>query len=240
MASKRSAKKTDDDKQESQDDNQKAKQTAGKSSDGSTDLGAATAEAAGQVQDTATRLADQVQQLATTRLSDQKEKLTGTLETVTLVIQQVGEQVRQQDHEGTAQYIDMAGERVEQFTSTLREQEVSQIVTETKQFAQQRPGLFLGGAVALGAVVTRFFQSSARKEADSSEASDSSDTSEQSTEQREDSPEKKSSEKQTDQAEDSQGLEPSLELTDYGKDPMLGLEEPVPPVSYEAPSPEER
>lgn len=170
MASKKSETKTNGGESATMSEKEMPAGTANTSSNGETELSSAATEAAGQAQETVTRLADQVQQQVVSRLTEQKDKLTNVLETTTFVIQQVGEQVRQQDHATTAEYVDKAADWAEQFTTTVREQEVSELVSQTEQVARQRPSLFLGGALALGVLGTRFFRSSARQKDSPDEA----------------------------------------------------------------------
>lgn len=125
------------------------------------DLGAATAEATEQVQETAGRLADQVQEQVTSRLATQKDRAAGGLETAALLLRQASEQVRQQDQATVAQYFEGAAERVERFSTTLGQQDVGQLVGDVEQFARRRPAVFLGGAAIVGFLGARFLKSSA-------------------------------------------------------------------------------
>ncbi|MDP9368267.1 MAG: hypothetical protein M3Q03_08335 [Chloroflexota bacterium] len=119
-------------------------------------------EATEQVQEQAGQLVDQVRQQVVTQLTAQKERAAGGLETAALLIRQAGEQVRQQGQAPIAGYIEGAADRVAEFSDTLRDRDVPQLLEETQDLARRRPGLFLGGSLALGFLATRFFKSSAQ------------------------------------------------------------------------------
>ena len=174
MAKKASAKSKADDMAERDSTSSPKDDGDASSTESGGELGTVTSEAADQVQENAGRLVDQIQQQASSQLNEQKDKAVSALETATLVIQQVGEQVRQQEHATTAGYVDDAAQRVKQWTDSLREQDVSQIVEETEQFARRQPALFLASGIALGLLGTRFFRSSARGQESEQQEEDAS------------------------------------------------------------------
>ncbi len=139
-----------------------AEPTSSSSSGDEGNLGAAATEAAEQVQAQAVQLVDQVRQQVVSQLTTQKERAAGGLETAALVIRQASEHVRQQGHAPVAGYIENASERVAGVAEVLREREVPQLAAETQELARRRPGLFLGGGLALGFLATRFFKSSSQ------------------------------------------------------------------------------
>ncbi len=128
------------------------------------DLGATAAEAVDQVQDSAGRLVDQVKQLASSRLSEQQERLAGGIGMAAKLLRAAGEQVREQDQATAAGYLEGAADRVQALSGTLREQEPGQLLEQTEGVARRRPGLFLGGGLALGFLGTRFLQSSTERQ----------------------------------------------------------------------------
>lgn len=120
-------------------------------------------EATEQVQEQASQLVDQVRQQVVIQLTTQKERAAGGLETAALLIRQAEEQVRQQGQAPIAGYVEGAADRVAEFSDTLRDRDVPQLLEETQDLARRRPGLFLGGSLALGFLATRFFKSSAQQ-----------------------------------------------------------------------------
>jgi ElaB/YqjD/DUF883 family membrane-anchored ribosome-binding protein len=125
-------------------------------------LGTAAAEAGEQVQQQVGNLTEQVRQQANTQLMSQKEKAVETLDTVALLLHQAGEHAHQQDKAMLADYVDKAADQVGQWSETLRDRELTDIVDETKEFARRQPMLFVGGALAAGFLGARFLRSSSQ------------------------------------------------------------------------------
>lgn len=132
-------------------------------SDANVDLGTAAAEATEQVRDQVSGLSQQVRQQATEQLASQKERLADTLDTVALLIHQAGEHADLQDKAMFSGYVDKASSQVGQWSETLREREVTQLLDDTVQFARRQPMLFFSGALAAGFAGARFFRSSAQQ-----------------------------------------------------------------------------
>jgi len=124
------------------------------------DLAAQGREVAGEIQDQAGRLVDLAREQMSTRLASQKERAAGGVDTVALVLQQVAQQFRQQDQGTVAEYVDSAANQVEELANTLREQDLSQLVTTVGRYARRQPAPFLAATFALGFLGTRFFKSS--------------------------------------------------------------------------------
>ena len=118
-------------------------------------------EIIGQAQDQAMKLVDTARQQATSQISTQQERLSGTLTTVATALHQASREMRNQDEGPIAEYVDTAANQVEQFANMLRDQDLEQLMTTTAQFARRQPALFLGAAFALGFAATRFIKSSA-------------------------------------------------------------------------------
>jgi len=117
-------------------------------------------EVAGQVKEQAVQLKDQVAETATSKLEDQKTQATSSLGNVSDAIRQTGDQLRSNDQETIAQYVDRAAEQLDQFTGYLRSRDMRQIVGDVEAFARREPALFLGGAFVLGLFGARFLKSS--------------------------------------------------------------------------------
>lgn len=113
-----------------------------------------------QVQQGAASLKDTVTQQATGQLEGQKEAATGGLQNVARAFRQTSDQLRDQDQETVARYLDRATAQVEQFSAYLGRRDLQQMARDAEQFARREPALFLGGAIALGLFASRFFKSS--------------------------------------------------------------------------------
>jgi ElaB/YqjD/DUF883 family membrane-anchored ribosome-binding protein len=127
------------------------------------DLATTAAEAGEQVQQQVSNLTEQVRQQATSQLTSQKERAVETLDTVALLLRQAGEHAQQQEKAMLAGYVDKAAGQVDHLSTTLREQDMTQILDETKAFARRQPMLFVGGALAAGFLGARFFRSSSQQ-----------------------------------------------------------------------------
>lgn len=132
------------------------------------DVAATATEAVGQVQDTVVGLKDsvttQVKEQASTQLMARLESVTGTLDMATKLLRTAGDTVRDQEKTGVADTITGVADRLETWSSSIREQDVDKLVDETKQLAQKQPVLFVAGAATLGFLGARFFSTSAKKQ----------------------------------------------------------------------------
>ena len=113
-----------------------------------------------QAQDTAGHVTQQAKQQATTQLGSQKDRAIDSLVTVAQALRQTSQHLHQQEQGMIAGYVDQVAERVESVTNHLRSRDVLQLLSETQDLARRRPGLFIGGAIALGFVGGRFLMSS--------------------------------------------------------------------------------
>jgi len=72
----------------------------------------------------------------------------------------MGDQLRQNDPIGLAQFADQAAEQIDRFSTYLRETDVDEMLADAQRFARRQPALFLGGAFAVGLLAARFLKSS--------------------------------------------------------------------------------
>jgi hypothetical protein len=105
-------------------------------------------------------LMDKVRQGATSQLSTQKNKATEGIGTVAQAVRQASQQLRTQQHDTIANYIDQAANQLERFSTSLRDKDVGELVRDAQQFARRRPAVFVGSALALGLLGARFLKSS--------------------------------------------------------------------------------
>lgn len=114
-----------------------------------------------QASDLANRGGEQIK----SQLDYQKHQASQRLTPVQSALRETAQQLRRQGQGPVAQYVDQSSDQVERFSGYLRETSVDEITDEVRGFAHRRPGLFLGGAVALGFLGTRFLKSSSREAA---------------------------------------------------------------------------
>jgi len=110
-------------------------------------------------------LMDKVRQGATSQLSTQKTKATDGIGTVAQAVRQASQQLRTQQHETIANYIDQAANQLEQFSTRLRDKDVGELMRDAQQFARRRPAVFIGSAFAIGLLGARFLKSSRDRQA---------------------------------------------------------------------------
>jgi hypothetical protein len=119
-----------------------------------------TQQLAQQARQQAGELANRGSEQVKSQLSNQKHDASQRLTPVQTALRETGQQLRKQGQGPVAEYADKAADQVERFAGYLRETEVDEILDEARGFARQRPALFLGSAVALGFLATRFLKSS--------------------------------------------------------------------------------
>ena len=107
-----------------------------------------------------------VRNSANTQLTQQKERATEGIGSVAQAVRQSTQQLRDQQHDTIAQYVEQAADQLEKFATRLKEKNVNELMNDAQRFARQRPALFIGSAFALGLIGSRFFKSSAERRGD--------------------------------------------------------------------------
>jgi len=72
---------------------------------------------------------------------------------------QFSSQVRQQNPT-VANFMDTAGDKLREFSTHLDQREVTELLDDVERYARRNPGIFVGGAFALGLLGARFLRSS--------------------------------------------------------------------------------
>jgi hypothetical protein len=111
---------------------------------------------------------DKVRETATGQLANQKDRATEGLGSVAQFVRQSTQQLRDQKQEGIAAYVEQAADQIDQFSQSLRNKDVSELLDDAQQLARRQPALFIGGAFLLGLVGARFLKSSAQANGGSS------------------------------------------------------------------------
>jgi hypothetical protein len=131
------------------------------------DISAESKETAGQVRERAKesgrKVMDEARTRAKTMLSDQKHRAAEGMGSMADAIRQMGSQLREKDREAAANYLDKAADQVERISSIVRDKDIDDLVYGAQDAARRRPGLFLGGAFALGFLAARFAKSSSER-----------------------------------------------------------------------------
>lgn len=126
-------------------------------------LGEQAKQQAGQVmqqtKEAAGRAADQAVQQVKSQIETGKERATGNLQEVAQALHETGASLRDRNLGAVGQYAETGAELVEQVSGYFRDRSVDQIVDDAEGLARRQAGLFLGGAFALGFILSRFFKS---------------------------------------------------------------------------------
>jgi hypothetical protein len=101
-----------------------------------------------------------VKDRATEQLSNQKGRATDGLDAIALAVRRTTQELRGEQHETLADYVDRAATQLEQFASTLRDKDLGELLTDVKGLARRQPALFIGGSFVGGILVARFLKSS--------------------------------------------------------------------------------
>jgi len=107
-----------------------------------------------------TGMIDRVKERAAAQLSNQKDKATDGLGSVAQMVRQGTQQLRDQQHDTLAGYVDSAADQIDRLSRQLRDKDVGELVELAQDMARRRPAMFIGSAFALGVVGARFFKSS--------------------------------------------------------------------------------
>jgi hypothetical protein len=103
---------------------------------------------------------DRVKQGAAAQLSSQKDRATDGLGSLAQAVRRTTQPLRENDQVTLAEYVEKAADRLERFSSDLRQRDLGDLVNEAQRFARRQPALFIGGAFAAGVLAARFLKSS--------------------------------------------------------------------------------
>lgn len=111
-------------------------------------------------------IVDRVKGTATSQLNAQKDKATDGLGSVAQAVRQTTQNLRDQQHDTVAQYVERAADQIERLSERLKNKDITEVLDDAQRLARQQPALFIGGAFALGLVGARFLKSSSPARAD--------------------------------------------------------------------------
>lgn len=113
-------------------------------------------QAAGSV---AERVSDTAQQQVGTQVNSQLSRAGDMLEQLASAVRRSGDQMRDQQPQ-VAEIADTAAQQVDRASQFLRRTDMNGLIREAEDFARQQPAVFLGGALALGLIASRFLKAS--------------------------------------------------------------------------------
>lgn len=137
--------------------------TSGNSEPHSTNAGAKAREMADQMRHEAHRLTEEAKSRGRSLLEGQKEAAAAEIEGMANALQTTAQQLSEQEQPSTAHYVYRASETLARMAGALRDRDFGALIKQTEDFARHQPGVFLGGAVATGFLLSRFLKSSAER-----------------------------------------------------------------------------
>jgi hypothetical protein len=107
---------------------------------------------------------DKVREGATSQLSTQKDRATDGIGSIAQAVRQSTQHLRDNQHDTIAQYVEQAANQLEQFSTRLKQKDVSELLRDAQQLAKKQPAVFIGAAFAVGLLGARFLKSSRERQ----------------------------------------------------------------------------
>lgn len=108
---------------------------------------------------------DEVTSQTKSGLQEGRHQVASQVGGVASAFQQVGEQLRNEDHPHLAQYTERVGSRVKGVADYLENRDLGDIVSDVEGFARRQPAAFVGLSLVLGLAAARFLKSSSPSDA---------------------------------------------------------------------------
>ena len=115
------------------------------------------AKAKNQAKNTAAQAREQMRSMADAG----REEVAGQISGIARALKSTSDQLRAQNQEQAGHYTEIIGDQAQRISRYLEEKDASALVSDIEGFARRQPLLFLGGCVAVGFAVGRFFKASA-------------------------------------------------------------------------------
>jgi hypothetical protein len=97
---------------------------------------------------------------AETRIVESRDRTAQRISRLQDALRSAGDQLRSED-EFVAQYVDKLSDSVARVADYVRSADLDHLGRDVQRFARERPGVFFGGAFAVGLMLGRFLRSSA-------------------------------------------------------------------------------
>ena len=107
-------------------------------------------------------LLNDVKKRAGAQIDSQKNKATDTLGVIAKAVRGTTTQLRDDQHNGLAEYVESAANQLERVSTSLREKDMPALMADARELARRHPALFIGGSFAVGLLAARFLKSSPR------------------------------------------------------------------------------
>jgi hypothetical protein len=137
---------------------ERLQQTASRVADTVQDAAAPVLDKAGE---RAGEVAEKVMDQASSRMDIGKDYAVESLSGFAQALRQAGHHLQEEGaHPTLGHYAETGAQRLERLTGYLRERDTNQVLSEVESYARRNPTIFAGGAFALGLLTARFFRSS--------------------------------------------------------------------------------
>jgi len=113
------------------------------------------------VREKAAGLAGEAKEQARVQFDEKKDVARGELDTLASALRRAGSEVSEQGGM-SGRVITTLADRLDSFGRSIEGQDLDQMMHGVERFARRNPAAFIGGAVALGFVASRFLKSSSR------------------------------------------------------------------------------
>jgi hypothetical protein len=107
-----------------------------------------------------TGMIDQMKNRASAQINSQKDRATDGLGTMAQAVRQSTQQLRDQQHDTVASYVEQAANQIERLSQRLKQKNVGELLSDAQRLARRQPALFVGSAFALGLIGARVMKSS--------------------------------------------------------------------------------
>ncbi len=117
-----------------------------------------------QAQAQARDLAYQAQSHAKQLVESKKSVVAESLASVARALDSTASSLQGEDPLGLSTYARSAASSIESFSSSIKDKDLHAIRGDAERFARAQPALFIGGCVALGFALSRFFKSTSKQQ----------------------------------------------------------------------------
>ena len=107
-----------------------------------------------------TGMVERVKHTAAAQLTTQKARATEALGGVAAALRQSSQPFRDNNQAMLADYAGKAADQLDQFSTRVRERDLTELIDDVNRFARRQPALFVGAAFAAGVLAARFLKSS--------------------------------------------------------------------------------
>ena len=109
---------------------------------------------------TDTGIVDRIRERAGAQFATQKDVATDGIGTIARAVRRTTQELRDEQHNTMAEYMDRAADQLERLSSRLKTKDIGELFRDVQSLARRQPAVFIGSAFALGLLGARFLKSS--------------------------------------------------------------------------------